>query len=69
MSKPKRQTEKKILPMGNSDLEELALEDKDLRSGNERRKFSYTAHIPERRSGKDRRRDYIESRRQNQKAI
>ena len=28
---------------------------KDLRIGNERRQFSYTAFVPERRSGKDRR--------------
>jgi hypothetical protein len=59
--------EKKILPMDNSALKVGVSEDEDLRSGTERRQFSYTAYIPERRSGKDRRRNHIENRRQGQK--
>ena len=64
MSKTKGLIEKKILSMDNSALKAGGLEDEDLRSGTERRHFSYTAYIPERRSGKDRRSDYIEGRRQ-----
>jgi len=35
----------------------VPIEGEDLRTEVERRKFSYTLYIPERRSGKDRRRD------------
>jgi hypothetical protein len=34
---------------------QLLFEKKGRRSGTDRRKFSYAVHIPERRSGKDRR--------------
>lgn len=37
------------------DIKASAQERNDRRSGNERRKFSYTAHIPEQRSGENRR--------------
>ena len=47
--------EKKVLPTDNSALKAGVSKDEDLRSGNERRKFLYTAYIPDRRSGKDRR--------------
>ncbi len=69
MSKTKGLIEKKFLSMDNSALKAGGVEDEDLRSGTERRHFSYTAYIPERRSGKDRRLGYIESRGQDHKTI
>ena len=50
---PKHKIQKKIEDMKSS---EFPNEIEDLRMGMERRRFSYTCHIPERRSLKDRRR-------------
>lgn len=43
---------------GNDILEQqVSLDYKERRSGGDRRNFSYTLHIPERRKSEDRRRD------------
>ncbi len=41
--------------MSDADNEKAKKDRKDTRSGTDRRKFQYTACIPERRTGKDRR--------------
>jgi hypothetical protein len=41
--------------MGDSNKEKAKTDRRDIRSGTDRRKFQYSACIPERRTGKDRR--------------
>lgn len=51
-----REPELTILDEGDNDLSELIISDKGgRRVHNDRRQFSYTVHIPERRKGNDRR--------------
>lgn len=51
-----RDSELNIVVEGNHDLSELIISDNGgRRIHNDRRRFSYTFHIPERRKGNDRR--------------
>ena len=48
--------------MSDADKEKIKKDNKDKRSGTDRRKFQYTACIPERRTGEDRRRQLVRER-------
>ena len=52
----------RALYMSDANKEKIKKDNKDKRSGTDRRKFQYTACIPERRTGEDRRRQLVRER-------